>query len=177
MKRTALLAQVLLVLTITSVFAVSLETKILFDGRVEIKIPGDFAVMPADMIKLKYPSANRPDLVYTNGGYSVNIGFKHTASRASQDQLDEYLDVLVKSLQTAHPEGRFLGSGLELVHGRRVGYLEIITAALDTEIYNLMFFTDVEGRLLLGTFNCTANRLPEWQAAALEIVLSLKVLR
>ncbi|MGE5599502.1 MAG: hypothetical protein ACM3XS_08995 [Bacteroidota bacterium] len=177
MKRTALLAHVLLVLTITSAFAISLETKILFNGLVEIKIPGDFTAMPADMVKIKYPSANRPDLVYTNEGYSVNIGFKHTTSRASQDQLDEYLDFMVKSLKIAYPEGKFLSNGLESVYGRNVGYLEIITTALDTEIYNLIFFTDAEGRLLLGTFNCPASRLPEWQETALEIALSLRVLR
>jgi len=61
------------------------------------------------------------------------------------------------------------------INGRKVGYLEFITPVIDTDIYNLMFFTDLDGQLLLGTFNCTKRSIDEWQSTAKEIMNSLKI--
>lgn len=61
------------------------------------------------------------------------------------------------------------------INGRKVGYLELVTPGLDTDIYNLMFFTDLDGRLLLCSFNCVIRDLEQWQDKAKEIMYSLRV--
>ena len=38
-----------------------------------------------------------------------------------------------------------------------------------------MFFTDMEGKLLISTFNCTENSITEWEQTADEIMNSLKI--
>jgi hypothetical protein len=52
------------------------------------------------------------------------------------------------------------------INGKEVGYLEFLTSAMDTEIYNLIFFTDLDGKLLLCTFNCTKKSIDEWSTIA-----------
>ncbi|MFY7729462.1 MAG: hypothetical protein ACOVRN_08100 [Flavobacterium sp.] len=56
-----------------------------------------------------------------------------------------------------------------------MGYIELVTPALDTDIYNLMFFTDLNGKLLICTFNCTKKDMEEWTPVAKEIMNSLEV--
>ena len=61
------------------------------------------------------------------------------------------------------------------MNGRKVGFVELITPAIDTKVYNLIFFTDLNGQLLLCTFNCTEKNIGQWQPAAKEIMASLKL--
>jgi hypothetical protein len=42
------------------------------------------------------------------------------------------------------------------------------------EVYTLVFFTDVQGKLLICTFNCADRQKPEWEPLAKKILNSLK---
>ena len=77
--------------------------------------------------------------------------------------------------QFRQPEIDFRKSEIKNINGRDFIIIEMITPAVDTKVYNLMFVTSSEGRLLMGTFNCTMDHLKEWQPLAEQIVNSVKV--
>ena len=54
--------------------------------------------------------------------------------------------------------------------------MKFYSQAIDTKVYNLMFGTELNGRLLIGTFNCTIANYNEWQPMADEIVNSIDIL-
>jgi len=60
------------------------------------------------------------------------------------------------------------------VSGRKVGYLEFMKPEMGHEVYTLVFFTDVQGKLLICTFNCADRQKPEWEPLAKKILNSLK---
>ena len=153
-----------------------LEKKKLFDNKVEILLPKSFGIMSEEMLKLKYPNQSRPKLVYTNEDGTVNIAFNHTTSRASQQLIEKYQEVLENSFRTTYPDAVWGTHEIKQINGRKVGVIEVTTNAADTNIYNYLFYTDVEGRLLIGTFNCTVEKKTEWAATAKKIVNSLMVL-
>ncbi|HLO38214.1 MAG TPA: hypothetical protein VK173_06990, partial [Lacibacter sp.] len=134
---------------------VDLETKSILNDKVEILIPKTFTLMDDATKKIKYPSQRAPSIVYTNEEANVNVAFSETSSRASQEALPEYLTVFISSFKTAHPNAQWEGNGIVEINSRKVGYLELITEAVDTKIYNLLFFTDVNGKLLICTVNVT----------------------
>ncbi|WP_018343593.1 hypothetical protein [Cytophaga aurantiaca] len=154
---------------------IELETKSLLNDRIELKIPKDFKVMSAERIAIKYPKENPPSLVYTDESGGTNIAMNLTSSKASQDVLPSYKDYLVKTLSKMSPSLKWKSNGVTEINGRQVCYLEFITPGIDTEIYNLMFLTDVDGKLLICTFNCTKSDMKEWVPTAKEIMNSLKV--
>jgi hypothetical protein len=131
--------------------------------------------MDEETIKIKYPGERRPTLVYTNESGAINVALNHTKHKASQDLIDTYKDTFVSTFKSSFPSADWKGSGVTEINGRKVGYLELITPAVDTDIYNLLFFTDLDGKLLLCTFNCTKKNLKEWKPAAKEIMQSLKI--
>jgi len=168
-------ALMLPMLAMTAVDAIELVTKSLLDDKVELKIPADFDIMSEEMMKLKYPSERRPSIVYTNEAASINVALNLTENRASQEAIEPYLDNLLQTFKNMYPSAEWTGSGIEVIDGRKVGYMKLITPAIDTEIYNCIFFTDLDGKLLLCTFNCVRDSKEEWQPIADEIMQSLKV--
>lgn len=152
-----------------------LELKNLLDNKIELKIPKAFDIMSENLIKIKYPSENRPTLVYSNDTGSINVALNLTVNKANQDVILPYKDNFVKTFKSIYPDAKWIGEGVKIINGKKVGFIEFITPAIDTDIYNLMFFTDLEGKLLLCTFNCTKINMDEWDSTAKEIMNSLKV--
>jgi hypothetical protein len=132
--------------------------------------------MSEEMMKLKYPSERRPTFVLTNKSGSINVAFNHTKNKASQDNIEHHKKVFEKTFKNLYPSAKWIDAGVKKVNGRKVGFQELITPAIDTKIYNLMFYTDLEGRLLLCTFNCTVKDKKAWQKSAHEIMNSLTIL-
>jgi hypothetical protein len=164
-----------LVLISATVATIELETKLFLNNKVELKIPKGFGIMDEEMLKLKYPSQRRPTLVYTNESGGINVAFNLTQSKANQTVIAAYKDNFVQTFKTSYPTAVWLDSGVIVIKGKKVGYLELITPAIDTEIYNLLFFTDLDNKLLLCTFNCTKKDIEAWTPVAKEIRASLKI--
>lgn len=166
-----LLALVLVSATVN----IELEKKSLLNNRLELKVPKDFQIMSEEMLNTKYPTDRRPKLVYTNESGGINVALNLTESRATQNEIVSYKDYLLQTFKSAYPTAEWKSNGVKTVNGRKIGYLEFVTPAIDTEIYNLIFFTDLDGKLLLCTFNCTINSMNEWNSTAKEIMHSLRV--
>jgi hypothetical protein len=177
MNRIKLFTLTFLTFAVATAFTLTtkLETKSLLDNKVELKIPKDFEIMSEEMMKLKYPSERRPALVYTNESGGINVALNLTQNDANQDIISAYKDNFVQSFKNLYPSAEWKDSGVNEINGRKVGYLELVTPAIDTEIYNLIFFTDLDGKLLLCTFNCTKKDITEWTSIAKEIMNSLKI--
>jgi len=158
-----------------TILAVSLEKRKILNNKVEVLLPKDFEIMSDEMMSLKYPSERRPTLVYTDKTAGINVAFNHTVNKASQAQIEAYKDNFVATFKNLYPSAKWIGSGVKVIKGRKVGYLELVTPAVDQKVYNLIFFTDLDGRLLLSTFNCVEKKQKDWHEAAQQIMHSLEL--
>jgi len=154
---------------------IELEKRNILNDKVEILLPKDFEIMSEEMMKTKYPSERRPTLVYTNTTGGINVAFNHTTNKVSQTQIDAYKENFVSMFKNLYPSAEWKETGVKEINGRKVGYMELVTPAIDTKIYNLMFFTDLDGRLLLCTFNCVDKEQKNWTEAAKQIMNSLTI--
>ncbi len=177
MKRIKAIVIIILTIVLTTAFTlpIDLEVKSLLNDKVALKIPKDFDIMSEELLKFKYPSERRPTLVYSNESGGINVVLSLTQNQATQQMIPVYKDNFVQTFKNLYPSAEWKSSGVKTINGKEVGYLELVTPAMDTEIYNLMFFTDLEGKLLLCTFNCTKKSMEEWTPTAKEIMSSLKI--
>jgi len=176
MRRASILsvAVVIFILSAAFVSTIDLEKKSLLNDKVELKIPSAFQVMSDEILKIKYPSENRPELVYTNESGGINVALSLTANSASQESLSEVVDQFTTVFKSASAID-WKGEGVNTINDRKVGYIEFVSPAMDTEIYNLLFFTDLDGKLLICTFNCVKKNMKEWKTTAKEIMNSLRI--
>ena len=135
----------------------------LLKGKVLVHLPDDFSLMDEEMLATKYPASNRPTLVYSNEDGSVNFAFNHTSNQIAEDKLPEVLPAFVRQFNSIYPKIQWLKKDVEKVNGK-----DFITPAVDTRIYNLMYVTELEGEMLMCSFNCMESQKSEWASKAKE---------
>ncbi|MBI6865578.1 hypothetical protein JD967_19505 [Lysinibacillus fusiformis] len=146
----------------------------LLDGKMIIRMPKLFSIMSAELASLKYPSERRPNLIYTDTSSSINLAFNLTPHRLNEDGVAAFQENMMDILEQAQPSADWLDTDVQKIDGKTVGFLEVITPAIDGEIFNLMFFASVEGRALIGTFNCMEDDLDTWRPIARAMMESLQ---
>ncbi|HWZ04513.1 MAG TPA: hypothetical protein VNX40_12940 [Mucilaginibacter sp.] len=174
-----ILAPSLLILFLLPCFGraqIKLVRRSLLNGKVEILVPDYFKQMSADMIAVKYPNAGQhPDAVFTDANAEVNLVISQTGQPIQPDQIGQYKDFMIATLKHARPDAVWLDNGIKTINGKQVGYFKMMTAAVDQKVFVYYFFTSLDGKVLLFTFNCTQKLLPKWKTTADAIVASLKV--
>ncbi|WP_221568768.1 hypothetical protein [Alkalihalobacillus sp. TS-13] len=154
---------------------INLKRSTILSDQVEILLPESFDVMDEEQAKLKYPGERRPTLIYTNENATVNIAFNHTENKASNKQMEEVLKGMVETFENMYPSAEWLNKEVYEIHGKNVASMELITPAMDTEIYNFMFMMELDGKLLLATVNSTKEQMEDWQPIAKEMMKSINM--
>lgn len=173
MKRGNLLIVLCLSLMIMS-FDTELKERKVLNGKITLLLPLGFTQMDKSVLLMKYPNtANRPTEVYTNDKGSINIAFNHTENTISEQKLSQVQAVIQQQLSSTNGV-EILKTDKLKINGSEFVTIEFISNAIDTKIYNAMFITTLNGKLLLGTFNCTVNDLNKWKPISKKIISSIK---
>lgn len=147
----------------------------LLGGKVQLDMPEHLQSMDKKMFDLKYPLENAENTrAYSDGDGTVTLLISPRQDKATQTDLPKYQQMLNNSFSN-NPSIDFKKSEIKQINGRDFIVIEMITPAMDTDVYNLMFVTSLDGKLLIGTFNCTIEKMQEWQPIAEQILSSVKV--
>lgn len=150
----------------------TLERKQILSGKASMLIPESFTLMGPEMVGLKYPNVgHQPTEVYTNMQGSINVALKHTENQPRNENLSEVKKVIDAGIN--RPPIHFFKSQEEVINGVECVVIEFISPAVDSEVYNLMLITILEGRLAMVTFNCSGKQ-NEWKPLGREIIYSFR---
>lgn len=154
----------------------SLAVRRVLSGEMEMLLPARFVLMSDEMIDKKYPqSAQRPDEVYTNDKGTINIALNRTENNARSGDLPLILNTLEQQMGARIKN--VVNRGVVDINDGMFGLIEFMSTAKDAEIYNLIFITTLEGKLVIGNFNCTSDFLPLWKTMGEDMVRSCKMTR
>jgi hypothetical protein len=146
----------------------------LFDGEASAVVPESFAEMIPEAAKLKYPSEHRPQYILASEDGTVNLAFSMLDFPLAKNQTEEKLGELKEAIKRINPAFVVLTESTETLDGRKVGFFDYKSYAFDQDIYNFMFITDVEGKLLLGVFNCPYDGYGDWKRLVTQMAMSIK---
>jgi ABC-type Fe3+-hydroxamate transport system substrate-binding protein len=148
------------------------RTVSLYNNKLRLSVPDYFTEMSSEMKRAKYPRGNSPDVVYTDEDGTVNVAFNYTPTVIKSS--DDLIKLSVEYAQQIQSRVEDFNNRTETINGLEFTVFEFISQAIDTRVYNLMFLTELDGRMLLGTFNCTEALKVEWQSIGKEILLSVR---
>ena len=157
-------------------YEIELSRRMLLDGRVSVLVPSSFEPMDETMRRLKYPSEQRPQIVFTDPEASVNVALIHSEARVREDQIPGLLKSLEGVFRALHPSAAWSAADLIELDGRSFARLDLVTPAIDAKVRNIMVATSLEGRMLAVTFNCTQELEARWAETARRIVESIQIL-
>lgn len=147
----------------------------LLNGKLMLDLPYGFELMSEEMLAAKYPDSNRPTLVYTNENGTVNFAFNHTGNKIPKGKLPELLPAFVKQFNAIYPQIEWFNKDVQKINGKDFIVLEFISPATDSKIYNIMYVTVLDGRMLMCSFNCLKSQNGEWETKAKESLNSVIV--
>lgn len=136
----------------------------LFEGRMEIMLPEGFREMPEEMAKWKYPSIYRPPIIMMSEDMRVNCYFNlmdvplpvEETARAA-----EGMRVNIKRNQTVE----WVGELVEEPDGQ-AAWFAYENRTLDENVWNMVFVTNIGGKLVYGGFNCPKGEEQVWAGRA-----------
>lgn len=123
----------------------------------------------------KIQGKNRPKLILTDESGTRNLGFSLLDSPADSTVIEAYKDGIRDFYKKTFPSATWIADGVTRINGKKVGYFKIITDAIDQRIFNHMFLTNCDGKLMTGTFNCVEKDIKVWESISDQIVSSIKV--
>jgi hypothetical protein len=147
----------------------------LFENKVELTIPVSFPEMSKEDIQKRFNRGTPPDFVFADkkGSPSISVSLKN--NKITQETVEQYVDLVENSITGPLPEAKTIKKGTRVVNKRKVGYLVIVTPAVNGDIYNYMFFTDSGNKLLICNFSCMNRSAAEWADTAELIASSLTI--
>ncbi|MCA1294992.1 hypothetical protein LBW89_18430 [Paenibacillus sp. alder61] len=149
----------------------------ILDDRLIVTVPKTFHEMTPEMASQKYPSEHRPKLILTNGENTVNLSFNHTADTIKADEFDGLMEEMSKILKQTQKIIEWIEQGVRELGEKKVGYFEFVTPVINANLYNLFFFAELEGTLLLVTFNCLNQEKEAWRPVAKSMLDSIRFVK
>jgi len=155
---------------------VMFSERCLIDGKLYMTIPSDFMLMPPVLAKVKYPSANRPDIIYSDHEGAMSINITLTKGRLENEGVEEAKSAMIEAITRLDPSREIVFD--EIIEGEaRIGYFDFVSGGLDGEIYNLAFLFSLDGQFVVGTFNCIHLDMAKWLDVAEQMVRSIRVVK
>lgn len=157
---------------------VEFEPVRLFGDKLSVMLPKGLQKMPAKMKKIKYPSEERPQEIYTNREGSVDFAFSRYDMPIEPDETIEAVQQIRSMIQRVHPANVFYDmqeesldkAGLET----KLSWFDFKGYAIDMQTYNLVYVAPLAKGMLHGVFNCPFKGAAEWKKAALLVVRSVR---
>lgn len=147
---------------------------VLFDNKLEIYLPEDFRDMPEELYRIKYPSEKRPQIIKTDAEGVTNFNFNYFNAPIKKGQIEGALKSLINILKKSDPSVEIYEEKTEELGLSLVSYVTFKTKAIDNDIFNIIYITSIENKLLHGMFNCLYADRDEWEPVGKNVIRSIK---
>lgn len=146
----------------------------IFKNQMWIWLPKDFELLGKEFVKIKYPSENRPDIIYSNPETTVNVSFLHKQEKLAAGQEAEVRDYLSHVVHNLYPSCGILDKNSVQAGENEAAWMDFLAPAMDSYVYNMMFFTPLKGRLLMGTCNCPESDKEDWKELFVQMIATIR---
>ena len=162
------------VVTVFGIPVIFKEFDIMEDKAV-IRMPSDFIARSDDEIASVYFLGSKPQYVFSNGYLNFMLAFQWTESRIPEDAVFDFLRFAKQAIERIERKARILEEERLERNGQKTAILQMIAQTIDSVNYNIMFFTVLEGRLLIGSLTFEQKYRKRLLPLALEIVKSFSI--
>ena len=152
------------------------ERRLFPENAVSIMLPEKFVPMSDETVRRKYPSEHRPDTILTDETGTINFLLQYMDGNVDDTTIDTFRNQIFGLMKYANPgiKEREIGEvDIEKLH---IAYVEFSNNAIGGKLYNLMFYLNVNGKPLMGSFNCLTKDMKYWRPVAVEMMQSIRLI-
>ncbi|MCH5345360.1 MAG: hypothetical protein J1E64_15140 [Acetatifactor sp.] len=153
---------------------VTFQEKLLIEEKIGIWMPEDFEAIPEEAIAEIYLLGNKPELVMGNSYLNFSIGFHYTQHEVPNEYMGDFLKIARLTLERCGPKVRIMSEKVRQVGNHTVSSLELISHTVTDSVYNIMFFSSLEGKILIGFINFNHKFTKRYLPIAKEMLTSFR---
>lgn len=146
-----------------------------FDDKLSMYLPKEFEDMPLKFSSIKYPYEQRPEIIRSDEAGSVDFTFKRIDHELEDALVEELTTGMKAMIQRVNPTHVFYESGIEEIGGKTVGFFEFKSTVIEGYLFNIMYFLEFEGQVLMGTFCCDYKAYSDWRDVAYQAIRTITV--
>ena len=154
---------------------INFSERTILNGKGLIFMPTDFEELNSDDISIVYPLGNPPQSVFGNSHLDFTIGFNHTKHSLPSEAMKEFAKVVKVLLEKAGPKVRFFGEGFIQKDNLTMSTLEFTSHTLTDVVYNMMFFSVLDSKVLIGFINFNSKNMKRCKPIAKEVINSFSI--
>jgi hypothetical protein len=138
----------------------------ILDGKISFVPPDGFKQMTDAEMNKKYPDQdNAPQLAYRNAEGDATIALRITNQPLEIAQLPALKGILSKHMEETVPGLKWIRKDMMSINGGSWLKMEAMSQDKKEKLYNDMYFTVFQGRMLGMNFNADVDRYPKLKAA------------
>jgi hypothetical protein len=153
---------------------VNFVEKTLLDGQLAMILPTGFQSIPPEQV---FKPEALPDLFLTDGEGAIQITIAHTQRKAiNTEDVITHKNEVKQILQTLNSALEWSEDGSMELCGKQLVFLGFNTSLSGTNAYNLLFFLELNQRVLSGSFICNDRKIKSWKPVFGQMLESIRVL-
>jgi len=153
---------------------VTFAERTLLDGKAAIWVPEDFEAISQEAIAAIYLLGNKPELVLGNTYLNFSVGFHYTQNEVPDEYMGDFLKIARMALERCGPKVRILSEKVKKVGKHTVSHMHLLSHTITDTVYNVMFFSSLEGRILIGFINFSNRYRKRYLPIAEEMLQSFR---
>ncbi len=153
---------------------VTFEEKLLLENKIGMWMPEDFEALSEETIAAIYLLGNKPELVLGNSYLTFSVGFHYTQHKVPNEYMGDFLKIAKLTLERSGPKVRIVSEKVQKVGKHTVSSLELISHTVTDSVYNIMFFSSLEERVLIGFINFNCKFMERYKVIAKEMLQSFR---
>ena len=106
-----------------------------------------------------------------NGDGTVNFTFSLFEAGLEEQQIEDALGQFKSVIRKVNPA--FVFYDLAVEKDKALGWFDFKSYGFDEQIYNVMYITPIEGKLMHGIFNCLYRDILEGKEPVHQIMMSV----
>jgi len=141
----------------------------------ECLMPDFFNEMPIEEVRIKYPSEQRPHLVYSEPDGVVDVTISYTDMEIKDHELEAITKQLSAVIRRVQPIRSWQGISVIPTDHMTLATMKFVVSVVDGDIYNEMLLLHNRGQLVIVTFHCDAEEIEDWRPMTDVLIRSLRL--
>ena len=151
---------------------VRFSERLIQDYKIAIWMPEDFEELSPEAIGAIYLLGNKPDMVYGNSYLNFSVGFHYTDHEVPDEYMGEFIKIARMIMERMGPKTRIYAQKVRKTGNHTISHMEVISHTVTDAVYNIIFFSSLEGKVLIGFINFNYKFFDRYHAIAEEMLQS-----
>ena len=147
----------------------------LLEGKARMRMPEDFTARTEEEIASVYCLGTKPQYVFSNGYLRFMVALNWTSNLIGDGNIFDFTRFAKQAIERIGPKSRILNVEKLKKEAHNLAVLEFIAQTIDSVNYNVMFFTSLEGRLVIGSITFDQRFVKRLRPLTLEMAKSFQL--